>query len=405
MPHTRLRMVESALLQNLALSPLVGLIGHRQVGKTTLLEKLCRTYLSLDDPAQDAPLRRDVALFLSSLPKIKPVGLDECQYHESLFRGLKEWVRTHKKPGQFLLSGSVRFTSKRTIRESLTGRILYNELYPLLLSEICNQKDLCAVGPKLLMSTTFRGIDQLKLSLSREKRKDYQLYLKQGGLPGICFIRNSAQRASKCEDLLTTLLDRDLRSLYETTLSLGELRNILFELGLVIGEPVEWTELSRKTQVSTPTLKRFVQNLEALFIIRTIPVEGGRTGRVVYFEDCGEWAHVCEKSFVPLNSAGEGVVRFLFTQLRAQWAYGLKSYFEYFQFRTRNGALVPLALRSEGRVLGFLPINGKRPNISERRVAQSFLSAYGNSKLIFLSDDQSEIINDRMAILDPLVLV
>jgi hypothetical protein len=68
--------------------------------------------------------------------KLPRTALDECQLAERLFPALKERVRKDKRPGQFYLSGSVRFTSKRLIRESLTGRIMTADLFPLTLSEL-----------------------------------------------------------------------------------------------------------------------------------------------------------------------------------------------------------------------------------------------------------------------------
>ena len=53
-----------------------------------------------------------------------------------LFPALKEFVRLHKKPGQFLLTGSVRFSSRKANGESLTGRIVTIKIPPLGSGEI-----------------------------------------------------------------------------------------------------------------------------------------------------------------------------------------------------------------------------------------------------------------------------
>jgi AAA domain len=60
--------------------------------------------------------------------------IDEAQLFPALFPALKAHVRINKRKGQFLLSGSVRFTSKADIRESLTGRIVSLELLPFTIS-------------------------------------------------------------------------------------------------------------------------------------------------------------------------------------------------------------------------------------------------------------------------------
>ena len=64
-----------------------------------------------------------------------PFGINEAQLCSPLFPALKQWVRTNKAKEQFILSGSVRFTSKADIRESLTGRIISLELLPFTIAE------------------------------------------------------------------------------------------------------------------------------------------------------------------------------------------------------------------------------------------------------------------------------
>lgn len=51
MPHARDRYARAIIEKGISLSPLVGVVGHRQVGKTTLLEQLAKTYVTFDDRA------------------------------------------------------------------------------------------------------------------------------------------------------------------------------------------------------------------------------------------------------------------------------------------------------------------------------------------------------------------
>lgn len=109
MAHERKRHL-TALLANLsALSPLIGLLGHRQVGKTTLLEAISQHYVTFDDEQTLAAARVNPAAFLTALRSLG-TALDECQLAEGLFPALKERVRKDRRPGQFYLAGSVRFS-------------------------------------------------------------------------------------------------------------------------------------------------------------------------------------------------------------------------------------------------------------------------------------------------------
>lgn len=114
MPHLRVRYLERELFKLLGFSPLVGVLGHRQVGKTTLVASLGKEYFSLDLRTTHDEISADPFGFLSSVKKC-PTVLDECQTLPELFPALKEFVRKNKKPGSFLLTGSVRFTSRKAI--------------------------------------------------------------------------------------------------------------------------------------------------------------------------------------------------------------------------------------------------------------------------------------------------
>ncbi len=91
---------------------------------------------------------QDPKRFISSY-KNYPGTIDECQLEPKLFLTLKEWVSTQKRPGQFVLSGSVRFTSRQAIRESLAGRMVMAEMLPFSVSEIL-QEPLCLTINRLL---------------------------------------------------------------------------------------------------------------------------------------------------------------------------------------------------------------------------------------------------------------
>ena len=98
-----------------------------------MLEKLGSSYSTLDRENTLLELEADTELFIQNRPR--PFAIDEAQLAPRLFPALKEQVRIQKGMGQFLLSGSVRFTSRKAIRESLTGRISFVELLPFTRSE------------------------------------------------------------------------------------------------------------------------------------------------------------------------------------------------------------------------------------------------------------------------------
>ena len=252
-------------------TPLLGLMGHRQVGKTTLLEGLCQDYFSLDSPENTRLVEKNPRAFLKQTQQ-KWTVLDECQTTPIIFFELKEWVRLKKKPGQFILSGSVRFTSREQIRESLTGRIINLELLPLSASEIAEEplSDFCL---KLVKSSNLKhfvsdvtSVYPYNKSLVSKKQKRMTNYFTKGGLPGLCFIRNEQIMKQKMTEQLNTILDRDLRMVKKIHLSLSEIWEVFRAVAKQQGRPLNLSEIKKQTGVSSPSIKKILYAMEALYL-------------------------------------------------------------------------------------------------------------------------------------------
>jgi predicted AAA+ superfamily ATPase len=205
-----------------------------------------------------------------------PTVIDESQLVPELFPALKERVRKNKKPGQFILSGSVRFTSKKAIRESLTGRIQYLELLPMTVSEI-HHHELPTVISELLNSRSFYSLEsKLKTlsSLSHKKFKSIHDYRMQGGLPGVCFMRDLKLRRATWENYLQTILDRDLRQVFPTTLSFDRLLEFMEVIAKSQGEPYRYQTVREQTGLTPITQQKLLYALESVFLIRRMKIEG-----------------------------------------------------------------------------------------------------------------------------------
>ena len=99
------------------------LTGARQTGKTSTFLRLFpkHAFVSLDLPAEAEQAEKEPGTFLQRHPP--PVLIDEVQYAPGLFRHLKVAVDANRKRnGQFLLTGSQKFTLMKNVSESLAGR-------------------------------------------------------------------------------------------------------------------------------------------------------------------------------------------------------------------------------------------------------------------------------------------
>lgn len=104
--------------------PVVIVTGPRQVGKTTMLEKLregtSRNYVSLDDLTERTLAQTDPQMFFQ-LHK-PPILIDEVQYAPQLFIYIKIMVDQSHRAGDFWLTGSQAFKLMTLAGESLAGR-------------------------------------------------------------------------------------------------------------------------------------------------------------------------------------------------------------------------------------------------------------------------------------------
>lgn len=131
------RNCEARLLRSARTRPVVVLTGARQTGKTSLLRRLFpeHGFVSLDLPTEAEQAERAPEAFLRRHPAAAII--DEVQYAPALFRHLKAVVDAdRRRSGQYLLTGSQKFTLMKGVSESLAGRADIVELETLSLAEI-----------------------------------------------------------------------------------------------------------------------------------------------------------------------------------------------------------------------------------------------------------------------------
>ncbi|WP_179853209.1 AAA family ATPase [Hydrotalea sp. AMD] len=119
--------------------PAVAIIGARQIGKSTIARQIAdkkkstTVYFDLEKPSDRRKLE-DAETMLAGL-KDKLVIIDEVQTMPELFAILRPLIDEYRKPGRFMLLGSVSPFLVRGISESLAGRIAHIELPTINLME------------------------------------------------------------------------------------------------------------------------------------------------------------------------------------------------------------------------------------------------------------------------------
>ncbi len=132
------RINESLIADFLTWSPAVGILGARQVGKTTLAKSFANNpetgiYLDLDSPQARAKLGNPSAFFQANRHRL--VVLDEIQNQPEVLHLLRGEIDEDRRPGRFLILGSASFKLLKQ-SQSLAGRLALVDMAPLLLSEV-----------------------------------------------------------------------------------------------------------------------------------------------------------------------------------------------------------------------------------------------------------------------------
>lgn len=236
------RFITPSLLKHLEFFPIVGIIGPRQVGKTTLAKTL-RTQLPISsiylDLELDSDLRKlDDAETYLRFHQDKCVIIDEIQRMPTLFPLLRALVDQDRRPARFIILGSASPELIRASSETLAGRIAYSELNPFSILEI-------------------ETISSMR-----------QHWLK-GGFPDALLAPDMSLTRAWLQNFIRTFVERDLRELGYDIPS-RTLRNLLSMLAHLHGKSLNYSELSNSLGISSPTAKRYVDLLEGSFLIQRL---------------------------------------------------------------------------------------------------------------------------------------
>ena len=240
--------IESALAEQSA----VGLLGPRQVGKTTLAHRIATgrdaVYLDLENPEDLALLTESRALLATYADRL--VILDEVQRLPGLFQTLRglidEYRRTGRGAGRFLLLGSSSPDLLRQTAESLAGRIAYRELGLLDVSEVGQD-----------------AMDRLWL---------------RGGFPSAWLAGSDAASFVWRRDLIRTYLERDI-PVFDSRLPAETLRRLWTMLAHNQGAPLNAVQLASSLAVHVRTLNRYIDLLVDLLLVRRLQPWSGNVGK------------------------------------------------------------------------------------------------------------------------------
>ena len=325
--------------------PVVVITGPRQVGKTTLARQAAAEkkkpviYLDMELESDRRKLF-DMENFFSS-HRDKLVVIDEVQLMPAIFSALRPEVDALRKPGRFLLTGSSNPAMIKGVAESLAGRVAYMELTPFMLNEVM---------PKYTL----------------------QRHWFRGGYPNAFLAKTDDAFHRWMENYIETFIQRDLRVLFGPGLSSVITRNIWSMIAHNNGGIINAENYSRALGITGPTVKKYLQFLEAAFLIRQLPPWFANSKKrlvkapKIFIRDSGVLHHLTHipsahslAGHLVIGASWEGYVT---EEIIRHLPAGMSAYF----YRTHHGAEVDLVLVKNNKPLYAIEIkHSKAPVLSD----------------------------------------
>jgi uncharacterized protein len=348
-------------------------IGPRQVGKTTLIQKLLESddYLLLDgdDPAIRTLLNEpNTEQIRSLLADYKYVFIDEAQRIDGI--GLTMKIITDRfKNVQLFASGSSSFDLSNKVNEPLTGRKWEYHLLPISWEEYENHHGFLFAEQNL------------------ENRLIYGFY------PDV--LNNAGDEVSILQNLVNSYLYRDILA-YADIRRPEVLDKLVQALALQLGNEVNFSELAQLVNVDKNTVSKYIEILEKGFIIfklgsfsRNVRNEI-KTNKKIYFYDNGI-RNMVIGNFNSLDlRTDKGALweNFLISERRKQNEYKQSLARTYF-WRTKQQQEVDFVEDNGGKIYGFEFKWHKKKN---EKLPKTFIESYDAEEKVIDKENFREFV-------------
>ncbi|NOY95962.1 MAG: ATP-binding protein [Chlorobi bacterium] len=333
----------------------VVLMGPRRVGKTVMLFHMVEDMiLEGIDPKKiifitiENPIYNNITLEQLFIYAKEATGLedkkdwyiifDEIQYCRNWEIHLKSLVDSYRQD-KFIVSGSAAAALKFASTESGAGRFTDFLLPPLTFNEYIFLKGLERIITNTKIQWEGDITDFYSSSHLDELNKHFIDYINFGGYPEVIFsdkIQANPGRYIR-QDIVDKVLLRDLPSLYGIN-DTRELNSLFTTIAYNSGGEFSLEGLSKQSQVPKSTLKKYIEYLEAAYLIKKvkrIDQSGKRFKRDNFFKIYLTNPSLRSALFSPITSTDEMIGNMVETAIFAQWMH--RDWFTPWYARWKNG--------------------------------------------------------------------
>lgn len=339
---------------------IIVLTGARQTGKTTVAKSGFPdySYLSVEDPVMRS---RYATLSSQQWKMMYPKAiLDEVQKEPSLIESIKSVYDQWNEP-RYVLTGSSQLLLMNKVKESLAGRCIISEIYPLTVPELETDTWDSVVSDSPFQTLLYSGIvpDTLPSFLLdpqyARKIKAWNHYVSFGGYPALTDeSMTDEDRYRWLSTYVRTYLERDVRDLASFR-DLEPYIKLQQSIALQTGSIFNASTLSTRVGVSAKTVKTYMQYLEISYQTLTLHAwERNESKRLVkspkvHYLDYGVLQAVTGKRGMPTGMEFESmVISELFKQAKQT---GLPVRFYY--IRTASGIETDCLIETEKGYYAF----------------------------------------------------
>ncbi len=295
------RKIEEELKKQVNSREIVILTGMRRTGKTIVMTSLFnaipeknKVFLDLENPLNrkifeetnyDNIWKNLESFGISNKEKVY-VFLDEIQLMPKIPSAIK-YLYDHYDV-KFFLTGSSSYYLKNLFSESLAGRKIIFELFPLDFEEFLIFQN----KPKEFF-TDFQKNEKNKSEINFDiYEKYYDDYLEFGGFPNVVLEKDVSQKKILLNDIFSSYFEHDVKTLADFR-NINKLRDLIIILSTRTGSKIEISKLSAELSVSRETIYNylsFLENTYFIFLIKPFSRSVDREvsgARKVYFCDTG----------------------------------------------------------------------------------------------------------------------
>lgn len=365
--------MESVFLKLNQQYPAILITGPRQVGKTTMLQKMMelegrnRSYVTLDDLNERTLAKTDPAMFFQ-LHK-PPIFIDEVQYAPELFTFIKISIDRNHNPGDFWMTGSQLFKLMAGVQESLAGRVALLHLSSLSQQEM-NGYDMGA------FTVDFSELSKRQESVKPVTTPKMFERIFSGGMPALVS-HQYTDRSFFYSSYISTYLQRDVKDLSGTIDSLKFL-NFITAVAARTSQMLNFKGIADDCDIDQVTVKNWLRILETLGIIFYLhPYSNNVLKRAVktpklYFYDTGLVCYLTKWSSFEtvMNGAMNGALleNYTVSEILKSWQNSGKEPFLYY-YRDKDTNEIDLILESDGMLS---PIEIKKTVTPEKKLLNVF---------------------------------